>query len=386
MRVVFCWEMGGNYGHITGFLPIYHELVRQGVEVFCILRERRFSYLLGEQMQAHCIQAPSPKCKAENKPLYSYADILAYVGYLNEPVLTRYIADWCELVKEARPDYVIVDHAPTALLAARVLGISTASIGTGFTNPPANKNFPLFFPERPPPQGYIDEKIVNVVNRALKNLNAPPLSTLSDIFLNTKVFLNTFAELDHYGSREMAYYWGPLYSPNIGTKIQWPTQTDPKIFAYLTPKLPNLLLVLKEIAKLPGYKILHVPGVDAKTLFDSQPLDTHIQTAPLHTGELFETVDLVINHGGVGLSSQCFIRGISQVIIPTQIEQRMLARQMLLQNIAMAIDPQKQNAEYKTVFHAALDPSRQKKINHPGYWYYSPEQQAEKIVREILEC
>lgn len=383
MRVVFCWEMGGNYGHIAGFLPLYTELVRQGIEVWCILRERRFAYLLGEEILARCVQAPSPKCIAQQKPLYSYADILSYIGYLQEPVVTRYIADWCSLLQQIQPQVVIADHSPTALLAARHLAIPAFSIGTGFTNPPADENFPWFFPERPAPHGHIDAQLLYVVNRALKNLQGEPLAKLGDIFNGSQVVLNTFAELDHYGARENTQYWGPLYSQDIGEAVKWPEHIQPRIFAYLTPQIPNFSLALKEVMQLPGYKILHIPGVDATSLVEATTKEVCIKTTAVRLESILDHADLVINQGGMGLSSQCFIRGIPQVIIPTQIEQRMLARRMLMQKLALAVDPKLENPPYEETFQKALDVSFKQKIM-PTYKDFSLQQQVEKIVKEII--
>ncbi len=386
-RIVFCWEMGDNYGHIAGFLPLYHGLRRQGIEVFLVLRHTTYAHLLGNDAPTFCFQAPSPHCALVPRELYSYVDILACIGYLNEPVLLRYVTDWCDLLQHIRPDLVLADHAPTALLAAKVLQLPTAALGTGFTSPPTLAVFPPFFPNRLPPDDTLSSQILAVTNRVLQQLQAATLDRLEDILTATKLFLCTFSELDHYGSRATANYYGTLFSDNMGAVFEWPSLNEPRIFAYLTPKVSQLSKVLADIAQLPGHKLLHLPGVNSELLAGYRNrTDLTLAPAPLKLGPLLQTLDLVIGQGGLGLSSQCVIRGVKQVLIPTQMEQRMLTRQLVTQRLAYAIDPKRQEPPMAKVFAQALTCTTLAQhcaATRLKYADFSQEKQIEAIVQAI---
>ena len=356
-KIVFCWEMGGNYGHIAGFLPLYRELKKQGADVYCILRSLEFVHLLGPEAISKCFQAPSPILAPVKREVRSYADILACIGYLDERVLSRYLFDWGKLLENIGPDVIIVDHAPTASLAARVLRIPVAAIGTGFINPPGTHTFPPFFPEKPSTEINLSEQILKVINKVLTSFHTEIFEYIGDIFSYATQFLCTFSELDHYGVRHDGNYCGPLYADEIGDVFSWPN-AEKKIFAYLTPQVKNIALALTEISRLPGFKLIHVPGLNA----DLQQhflgrSDLHIHSTPVRMDSLLKQVDLVICQGGIGLSSQCFMRGITQVLVPTQVEQRMLARRMLVQQLAFAVDPNLPNPPYEDVLSKSLESS-----------------------------
>ena len=356
-KIVFCWEMGGNYGHIAGFLPLYRELKKQGAAVYCILRSLEFVHLLGPEAASKCFQAPSPILAPVKREVRSYADILACIGYLDKMVLSRYILDWSKLLEDIGPDVIIVDHAPTASLAARALRIPVVSIGTGFINPPGTNTFPPFFPEKPSPEINLSEQILDVINKILTFFQAEPFEVIGDIFSSATQLLCTFSELDHYGVRSGGNYCGPLYADEVGDVFSWPN-AEKKIFAYLTPQVKNVALALTEISRMPGFKLIHVPGLsaDLQQHFLGRS-DLHIHSTPVRMDSLLNQVDLVICQGGIGLSSQCFMRGITQVLVPTQVEQRMLARRMLVQQLAFAVDPNLPNPPYSEVLSKSLESS-----------------------------
>src|SRR5690606_31469924 len=71
------------------------------------------------------------------RPAVSYAELLLRCGYRDTEALAALIEAWLQLLRTVRAELVVVDHAPTALLAARVAAIPAAVTGTGFVAPPA---------------------------------------------------------------------------------------------------------------------------------------------------------------------------------------------------------------------------------------------------------
>lgn len=386
-RVVFCWEMGGNYGHIAGFVPIYRRLKKQGVQVFLIVRDTKFIHFLGDDAKDFCFQAPSPQFIPQQRELYSYADILAYIGYLDAPVLAHYVASWCELIEHIRPDTIIVDHAPTALLAARVLNIPTASLDIGFTRPPNDETFSYYFAERSAPHGKIDQQILTVVNQVMNNFKAPLLNRSTEIVATNQPFLCSFEETDHYGPRTNTTYVGNLFSDDTGQHFDWPTTSEQNIFVYLTAKVKNLAGVVDAIANLPGHKLFHLPGVAEESLAHFRGRsDVTLHTKPVQLRYLMQNVNLVVGQSGPGLSAQCLIAGKRYVVIPTQAEQRMLARRLISQGLAYGIDHHKE-PNYTQVLEKTLNCEILQKncaAAKEKYRGFNKEEQVEYIVNSIL--
>ncbi len=354
-RVVFCWELGGNYGHISGFINLYRHLKVQGFEVAFILRSLKYTGLLSENAQTNCFKAPIPNIIPTTRVAYSYADILAQIGYLDEAVLSNYLKAWRDLLIQTGADLVVADHAPTALLAAQTLGLPSAAIGTGFVMPPGSVEFPLYLPDGEKPVIGIDHQLVIEINKVLKKSGARSLEEVGNIFSRSQQFLCTFPELDHYGYRQETEYWGPLFSDDIGEVFSWPKGAEPRIFAYLTPKIINLSQVIRALATLPGFKLLHIPGMSANDIEAYQAPNLKILSTPVNMRSLLsEGVEMVVSQGGMGLASQCFLAGIKQVIIPTQMEQHMLAQRMSSQELAYGIAAENVTATYRDVFHQAL--------------------------------
>src|SRR6185437_15975682 len=74
----------------------------------------------------------------------SYADILLMQGWEAPSRLWGLVQAWGNLLRLFRADAAVFDYAPTALLAARILGLRCALLGTGFELPPLQAPLPPF--------------------------------------------------------------------------------------------------------------------------------------------------------------------------------------------------------------------------------------------------
>ena len=137
MKVLYAWEIGEDLGHVTQFLPLAFELRRRGHDVVTALRELpRAEEIIGRH-GITMLQAPIWQGELLDPPQLpiSYAEILFFYGYLDASRLVAMIKAWVALISLVGPDIIIADHAPTALIAARVLGIPRATMGAGFFHP-----------------------------------------------------------------------------------------------------------------------------------------------------------------------------------------------------------------------------------------------------------
>lgn len=351
-RVAFCWELGGNYGHITGFVGLAQAFRARGFDVVFILRNLQFASILGDDVV--CVQAPVPKFIPAPRDAYSYTGILASVGYLDASVLTDYVSSWRHLLTQLAVDLVVADHAPTCLLASRSLRLPASVIGTGFVIPPCDASFPLFTPSRADPDSSLDERVLANINRALAANGGGPLMRLGDLFRGVENYLCCFPELDHYGQRDEGNYWGPLFSASHGLEYVWPKNAGIHVFAYLTSKLKHLEQVVQAIAQLPGHKLIHIPGL---TLAQQRNFNKHnisLIATPVNMETVLHKADLIISQGGMGMSSQCALAGVRHVIIPTQMEQTLLAKRLASLGMVYALSCEAGIDEYFELFNKAL--------------------------------
>src|SRR5690606_25831439 len=214
---------------------------------------------------------------------------------------------------------------------------------------------PPFFTELTPSDGSLENKILTTINQALQNLNAKPLRNIDSFLDGCLQLICSFAEQDHYGARDDVQYCGPLFSDNLGGQINWPDSSSTRIFAYLTDKIRGFDRAVHAIAELPGHKVLHIPG---NTNFDETTLgkraDIEFIRKPIAMRSVFNGASLIISQGGIGTNGQALLHGVPQVVIPTQNEQRMLARRMLVQKLTKAADHHQANVDFYQVFHSAL--------------------------------
>jgi hypothetical protein len=54
------------------------------------------------------------------------------------------VRSWLELWKLLKPDVIVTDYAPSAILSAKIAGIPTLPFGPGFSIPPGQDPMPAF--------------------------------------------------------------------------------------------------------------------------------------------------------------------------------------------------------------------------------------------------
>jgi hypothetical protein len=357
-KVVFCWELGGNYGHITSFLPFYRELIKAGFQVDFVLRDLNFAHQLLGGVGVRYFQAPLPRDE-RNAAIntYSHTDLLAQIGYLETDRLTSYVSAWRDLFLVLGADIIIADHAPTALLAARTLGLPATMFGSGFLIPPRQSPMPVFHVWSNVPRHIAyqhDEPVLAAVNNVLVHFNGVPMNSICELFDVAERFLCTTPELDHYLKREGEEYWGPYFIDDIGVEPEWPDVSGPKVFAYITLKIKNMEYLLEELQRLPGSKLIHIPRASADLISRYSSADLKIESVPVKMSAVIKSAHLVVNQGGIGTVSACALAGVRQVLVPTQLEQRMLCKKLVSLGLAYGVDPEQEFADYQGTIEKAL--------------------------------
>ena len=262
-RFLYAWELGGNLGHVGAFAPVAGRLQHAGHDIHLVVRDTRACALLPG---ARCDWSQAPHCDAPPGPAapLSYADILAGVGYLDCATLMGLLVAWRTQLTLTRPDLVFADHAPTAILAARTLGIPVMLFGSGFTAPPPCSPFPpmrhweALEPAALAALGARERRVLGTINDVLTTLHVPLLVHLCDLFDVAENALLTVPELDHYRHRPAARYWGLPCNPPAAA-VSWPPGAGPRIYAYLRHERALTTAIIAAIGHLTASSIVFCP-------------------------------------------------------------------------------------------------------------------------------
>ena len=222
MRALFTWELGNNIGHLAHIINVSKKLSDQGWEIFFALKNPVALKNFNIEFHYKILQAPyQPPMQTLNEPL-TYAEDLIGCGYENAENLKILIKSWLDIFDLVKPDAIISEASPTALLAGKACGLTIFSFGSGFNVPPLTtpmqplqhwKNYETkFLLER-------ETKILSNINSALKGLGLSTFISIADALKCDKRFICTVNELDHYSSkhrdRNQTEYFGPFF------KILW---------------------------------------------------------------------------------------------------------------------------------------------------------------------
>ena len=135
-RVAFAWELGGEFGHAMSCAGLARSLHARGHRIAFMFRELRQLAYIPETSAYDLFQAPVFPREGGGRLPSSLAEILLGCGYADRAWLAGALAEWMRLLRDWKPDLLVCDYAPTALLAARALGIKRVSLGIPFAVPP----------------------------------------------------------------------------------------------------------------------------------------------------------------------------------------------------------------------------------------------------------
>jgi UDP:flavonoid glycosyltransferase YjiC (YdhE family) len=363
-RILAVWEMGANLGHIDRMLTAARALRDRGHEVRFLLRDlaRAHGRLADEGIAFG--QAPIWLPRMANPPrLANYAAVLAAAGWLDAPGLAALLLAWRDAFALARPDVVLCDHAPTALLALRGLGIRTWAIGNGFEVPPVRDCFPPLALDNPAEAarcpGY-DATVLPVANQALALVGSAPLARLPDLFSGIDKALVTLPELSHYGQGYGAdVHWaGPAYVGDVGQAPTWPAGPGPRVFAYLDPVHAAFDATMAALRDSGVAALVHAKGLSPQAAQRLGGPRLHFEASPLKVDEAVAGADLVVSHASLGVATAAALGGKPQLVLPSHAEQSMVARRLVEAGVARQVPLGQKDTPVRPLLDALLNEPR----------------------------
>lgn len=293
-RILFAWELGANLGHLARDIPVAEQLRKLGHDVTFAARDLRVAQEMLAPRGFRFLQAPRPHTAGHREqPPANYSGILLAGGYGDVLNLVGSVGGWAALLDVTQTDVVVINHAPTAALAARALAIPAVITCIGFELPPNVEPLPSL---RPWETRSIDElrqadaTVLGNINIVLQNYSKAPLRRVADLFSELPAILTTFPELDHYGHRPCARYVGPLSGLSATTEANWPTDDAKRIFAYLRPTVPGFEHLLAALQESGACVLCIAPGISQEIAHRFASQKVKILARPWHSGKLFPTL------------------------------------------------------------------------------------------------
>ncbi|MFM9912903.1 MAG: glycosyltransferase [Methylophilaceae bacterium] len=330
-RIVFAWELGSNYGYISQFLPFARELKLRGHEVVLVVRELHHAQRMMTEGDIPILQAPMwlPTVQGLPEPPLNYAEILLRFGYHDAQSLAGVVSAWRTLLMLYQADVLIASHAPTALLAARSMGLPAAGLGTGFSIPPRvspTPNMRYWVNVSPERLNSGDAAVLSTMNTLLTACGKPAMASVSELFDVQEQFLCTLPELDHYPKRANARYWGAVYDTQMGQEAAWKALDAKRVLVYLEPSHRDFAALLEALKNSGVQALICAPGISSNLIKANETEKVRIYNQPIKFLGLLETCDLAICHAGHGTTAGMLMAGVPLLMFPNHLEQFLLAK------------------------------------------------------------
>jgi hypothetical protein len=329
------WELGGGLGHAGRLKMLAQELRARGHQVSMGLRDLVHTHNVLSDLDIPKFQAPVWLHQAMGLPPTqgNLAEILFQCGYLDAKALHGLVLGWRALFQQLKPDLLVADYAPTAILAARTLGLRSASVGIGFYSPPADQPLPPLRDWEAIPEARLrgaEAHLLRTANTILAQYGAAEFTHGAQLLLGDVPLLCTWPELDHYRRGEAGgqRWLGPSFLPQGGVAPQWPAGGGRKVFAYLKTGHPDHLAVLQALVAEGCSVLCYLPEVaNGRPPPLASPL-LHYAMAPVSLQAAFREADLCVCHAGEATLVQALLAGVPVLLLPMQAEQFLMSRQV----------------------------------------------------------
>jgi len=360
--VLLTWELGGELGHLSNLHSIATSLVTHGFTVFVAVQDiSRAHQFFHSNDGIQLVQAPIwlPKIHMQ-RPIACLADVLLLKGYLKAAPLRQLVQTWKTLFQLTKPDLLICDYSPTAMLASVDSDIPRLTIGTGYSDP---------VPGHPIKDWRVNQSNDGLVAAQeqvlLKSIEAAlgpsaAFQFYGDIFACEGRFICTLPQLDLYGEhrdhneQHSSKYCINIAQPSRNETVQWQHKKRSNILVYLKPHYSHLAPLLRTLGRCNANVFVACPGGNPATLrpFVTNNLTITTQFAGLF--DAFSTADLFVGHGNMGSTAQSLAHGVPVVALPRQQENQLNTQMLIALGVGLTSEKPESEACLEATLHQAL--------------------------------
>jgi UDP:flavonoid glycosyltransferase YjiC (YdhE family) len=363
-NILLAWELGRALGHAGRLKSLALPLIARGHRVSFALRDLVHTRRLLHDLNVPKFQAPFWQHRVEGLPPgeASLADILLACGWIDAGAVAALVDGWRALMQASRADLVVCDYAPTAVLAARSLGIPSAAVGAGFGMPPAGQALPpLRDWEAAPRERMVaaEARVLDSANKVLARYGAPPLAHASSLLLGDAPLLCTFPELDPWRRPPAGAVWyGPNLAPASGLAPQWPAGEGAQVFAYLNAPHPEHGALLAALQAAGCRTLCYSPEVAGGARPPLEGDGIAWAGAPVDLDAALPASRLVVCHAGESTVSQALLAGRPLLLMPQAAESFLTARRVREMGAGININELARPLDWPAIVRQMLDDER----------------------------
>lgn len=343
-RILFAWELGAGVGHLSAFRQIAEVLVRRGHELTAAVRDLAGAAMVFEGLPVRILAAPacSRNYGGLADPPLNYAEILMRYGYIDAAMLAALLRGWQGLLELTAAELVIADHSPTALLAARDSGVRRCTFGNAFSVPPGvspSPNMRDWLAVPPQRLAGSDESVVGTIN-AVRPSGHPPLTAVHQLFDGSHRLFVGIPELDPYGPRAASDYLGLLAGRSGSQRVEWSDGEGPRLFAYLRQDYPHIDSCLAALSGCGARCVVNLSGGRPDLVARHRGPSLSFTTGHIDMPVTVAECDVVVCHSGLGTVTASLRAGKPLLLLPAQLEQYLLARNVGKLGAGLTVHPE----------------------------------------------
>ena len=271
------------------------------------------------------------------------------LGYLNYEYVNCLVKDIINQFKINNIKLVISVLDPIAATAAKILNLPLVSITQACFHPEKIHSRIRWWEELPNEL----PNVVNVFNRILSNNSLNTIETVEDLFMSELTIIPSVKEFDPVKD-ENAFYTGIMsweYSVNHDIDYNYLFESGKKTICAYTGRMYDSggksgLLILENIINAfedSDYRVIITTGVgEMPDVYKNKQFSNNLRVFEwISISKIINKMDLIIHHGGHGLSLQSILAGKPSLVIPTHDEREYNARQLQELGVGQYIHPER---------------------------------------------
>ncbi len=360
-NVLIAWELGGGLHHLMRARALAGAFTARGHKVYVALRDLALHQLTSWPEGTRVLQAPhAATVRLVDRPS-TYADILYMNGWHDAGALSGLVAGWSALFELIEPAVVVVDHAPTAALVARLGEVPLVRMGMGFFAPPALRPLPSFrladgaTPER---QQAVEDAVLAAIH-AVSIACGVRYASVADALEPGLDLLTCWPELDHYAGLRPAgsgRFVGPEHIRTPATPVKWPAGGATRVLAYLNDGCPAFESLLQALGQADANTVAYVGGGRARSVSSMAGGKLVQRQSLFDPGPTLAHCDVLVCHAANGLAGTALAAGKPVLMWPMTAEQQLFAHRVEQAGVGLTLPHAPTAACINGQLRTALDP------------------------------
>lgn len=322
-KALLVWEFGAGFGHAYRLGLIGRRLARLGMAVrygFRDLDAARISGIDAESLfETPRWPAPDPSAfspeQLQKEATRTLGQVLGYAGFANRDSVLHVAKEWERLLAEEKPDIVIADFAPSAVLAVKGR-VPVLVVGEGYIVPPRTAPGFLPFHVWTSRDLLAEAALLENVNAAQRSLGRQQLDRFVAAMQGQRNLVCSWRQLDplrrHRVEPQIGFVAENIPAPARGAKSG--------TFAYLHREALNSAPVLAVLPKLPRPVFLCAPSIAADAARHLEDAGISVVRRFVDLAQAIPHCRLVVHQSGVGVASMAMAAGVPQLAITLHIE------------------------------------------------------------------